>query len=180
MEPRFGLEFSDGSEPAPPLLDSAGQPLVFESVQAPTLVPTQVATPRPRKPTQNIMKRKVLLVEDDVPTTEIYRILLEKEFFEVEIATNGLKALESVYRCTPDLILCDLMLPEMSGVEVVTELRSDPRTRHIPVMMMTVSSSEENELMGIQCGADDFVCKMMKKNIMMARVNRLLNRVAPD
>ena len=121
-------------------------------------------------------KPKVLIVEDDRDMAEVLSILLQREMYDVEKAYNGYEALQKVYEQCPDFILCDYMMPQMNGLELVNRLRRDPRTSSIPILMLTAVDSEENELQFINCGADDFVSKATKSEIMLARIRSLLAR----
>ncbi|MBX7138664.1 MAG: Flp pilus assembly complex ATPase component TadA [Oligoflexia bacterium] len=123
-----------------------------------------------------LARQKVLLVEDDENTRAVLSLLLRGEMFEVEEAANGVEALEKIYQQVPQVIILDLMMPKMNGSEVVQRLRRDPRTRAIPILMLTAADSDENELQAISAGADDFVSKTTDAKVMLARVYRLLDR----
>lgn len=123
-------------------------------------------------------KRRVLLVEDDENMRTVLTMLLERARYEVTGAGNGSVALEMLLENPPDLVLCDMMMPEMSGTELVTILRRDPMTRDIPVLMLTAADTQENELKLMSCGADDFVSKTTDQKILLARVERLILRSA--
>lgn len=127
-------------------------------------------------PQQNVglKRRRVLLVEDEETTRSVISMVLKSEMFEVEEAINGLEALEKVYAKVPDLIVCDIMMPKMSGLEFISKLRADKRTNQIPVIMLTAADTEENEVQAIACGANDFISKTSSAKVMMARVQRLL------
>ena len=127
---------------------------------------------------QNIGKRRVLLVDDDADVRAVMSALLEDSMYEVIQAADGKEALKAVYDRAPELVVCDLMMPKMSGREFVQALRNDKRTKNIPVIMLTAASTEENELELIRSGADDFVSKTAKSDILLARVGRLLGRAA--
>ena len=125
-----------------------------------------------------IAKRRILLVEDDEDTRAVLSLLLKGEMFDVEEAGNGQEGLDKVYAHVPELILCDLMMPKMDGTQMVDRLRKDPRTRHIPVLMLTAADSEENEIKALNHGADDFVSKTSDTKVMLSRIYRLLDRAA--
>lgn len=122
-------------------------------------------------------KRRLLLVEDDDSTRTILSMLFKDQFFDVIEAENGLEGLEMVHSQHPEIIVCDLMMPRMSGIEMLKKLRADTRTRDIPVLMLTAASTEDNELALMESGADDFVSKTTDSKVMLARVNRLLARL---
>lgn len=123
-----------------------------------------------------LQKRRVLLVEDDPNTRWIIAELLRSQLYEVDEAQNGIEGIERVYANPPEVIVCDLMMPKMNGIEMVQRLKSDSRTRNIPVLMLTAAGTEENELRSITTGAEDFVSKTTDSKIMLARVQRLLDR----
>jgi len=121
-------------------------------------------------------KRHLLLVEDDNDTRWIMARLLEKEMFEVTEAENGIDGLNKIYERVPDLIVLDLMMPGMDGMELLQKLRADKRTSKIPVLMLTAAASEENEIDLIKKGADDFISKGSDTAVLLARIDRLLSR----
>lgn len=136
--------------------------------ELPVVVGQSKAQPKP-----GVAKRKVLLVEDDENTRMVLALLLQKEFFEVIEAANGREALNLMFNDLPDIILSDVMMPDIDGVQLVQRLKGDPRTREIPVIMLTANDSEENELKLLASGADDFVSKTTNPAILIARVQRL-------
>jgi len=121
-----------------------------------------------------LTRRHVLLVEDDPNMRAVLSILLERELYDVTEAGNGQEGLEKVYERMPDLILCDLMMPKVSGLDLLRRLRADPRTAKIPVLILTAADSEENEIDIISSGADDFLSKTADSKVMLARIDRLL------
>jgi len=123
-------------------------------------------------------KPKILLVEDDEDTRSVLSMLLKGELFDVVEAANGYEGLEKVYEAMPELILCDLMMPKMDGAQMVERLRRDPRTKAVPVIMLTAADTEENEVKTIASGADDFISKTADTKVMLARIYRLLERSA--
>jgi CheY-like chemotaxis protein/nucleoside-triphosphatase THEP1 len=127
--------------------------------------------------TVEIPKRRVMIVDDDEGIRAIFQSLLEFEMFEVVSAADGHEALKLIYEQQPELVLCDLMMPNMNGEELLGRLRGDARTREIPVLVLTAAATEENELDLLKKGADDFVSKTARAEIIVARINRLLNRV---
>jgi type IV pilus assembly protein PilB len=125
-----------------------------------------------------IQKRKLLLVDDDADLRSLYSHILKMQMFDVSQAVDGQSALEAVYERIPDVIVLDLMMPKMNGKEVLERLRANPQTRNIPVLMLTASASEDAELDSLKVGADDFVSKASRTEVIVARINRLLNRAA--
>ncbi|MCO6431627.1 MAG: type II/IV secretion system protein [Deltaproteobacteria bacterium] len=122
-----------------------------------------------------ICKRRILVADDDENVRMVYKLLLEQHMYEVEEATNGFEALEAIYRRPPSLLVLDLMMPKMNGLEALERLRQDPQTRNIPVLMLTAAATDENELNLLKHGADDFVSKTANSDIILARINRLLS-----
>jgi two-component system phosphate regulon response regulator PhoB len=129
------------------------------------------------------MKTHILVVEDEPPLVELLRYNLEKEGYLVDVAEDGAAALERVRGSTPDLIILDWMLPELSGIEVCRQLRADPDTKEVPVIMLTARGEEADRLKGLASGADDYVVKPFSPAELLARVRAVLRRStasAPD
>ena len=129
------------------------------------------------------MKPHILIVEDEPPLVELLRYNLEKEGYLVDVAEDGVAALERVRGSTPDLIILDWMLPELSGIEVCRQLRADPDTKEVPVIMLTARGEEADRLKGLASGADDYVVKPFSPAELLARVRAVLRRStasAPD
>lgn len=125
-------------------------------------------------------KEKILIIEDDRDIAELIHYNLEKENFRVQVAHNGQKALDSVRRNQPDLILLDLMLPELDGLEVCKILKRDSRTSRIPIIMLTAKSAESDKIVGLELGADDYITKPFSPKELLARVKALFRRVNPE
>ena len=129
------------------------------------------------------MKPKIVIVEDEAPLLEVLRYNLETEGYLVDVAEDGAAALDKVCRSTPDLIILDWMLPELSGVEVCRQLRAEPDTKEVPVIMLTARGEEADRLKGLASGADDYVVKPFSPAELIARVRAVLRRStasAPD
>ena len=107
---------------------------------------------------------------------EVLNLSLSRESFEVFEAANGEDGLKMIFECNPDLVICDLMMPRMNGVELLQRVRSDAQTRHLPMLMLTAADSEENELQLMVSGADDFVSKTAEHKLLLARIRRLIGR----
>ena len=127
-------------------------------------------------------KAKILIVDDEKNIVEAVKYNLEKEGFRTLTAFDGAKALEAARRELPDAVLLDWMLPEMDGLEVCRALKQDEKTRHIPVVMLTVKSHETDKVLGLEMGADDYVTKPFSARELVARVKAVLRRltVAPS
>ena len=119
---------------------------------------------------------KVLAIEDDPNTLELIGVYLENEGFSAIKAGNGRKGLEMAGRHQPDLVLLDLMLPEMDGWEVCRQLR---KTSDVPIIMLTARGDEIDRVSGLTLGADDYVVKPFSPRELMARVRAVLRRAAP-
>jgi two-component system phosphate regulon response regulator PhoB len=120
----------------------------------------------------------ILLVEDETAVANILRKQLQHEGYFCEWVTDGEKALLSVRRHAPDLVLLDRVLPGMTGDEVVRRIKSDPRTQAIPVIMLTGKGEESDELVGLALGADDYVSKPFSFKVLLARIVAQLRRQA--
>jgi two-component system phosphate regulon response regulator PhoB len=121
-------------------------------------------------------RTKILIVEDDQDIRELLRFNIEKSGYLPLVAEQGEKALEMAKKHTPDLILLDLMLPQMSGLEVCRQLRQDPMLQHIPIMMVTAKGEEMDRVVGLELGADDYVVKPFSVREIVLRTQKLLER----
>jgi CheY-like chemotaxis protein len=101
----------------------------------------------------------VLVIDDEKDLLELVRYNLEKEHLDVITATDGQAGLEIGLRHKPDLVLLDLMMPGMNGLEVCKELRSDARTKRVPIIMLTAKAAETDKIVGLEMGADDYIVK---------------------
>ena len=118
----------------------------------------------------------ILVVDDEQPIIELIRYNLQKEGFDVLTAENGAKALELARAEKPDLIILDLMLPDMGGFDICRVLRNDDSTAHIPIIMATAKSSDTDIVSGLELGADDYVTKPFSPKVLVARVKSVLRR----
>lgn len=119
-------------------------------------------------------KKKILIVEDEESLLKLESILLISKGFEVKGVANGRAALEAVVEDKPDLVLLDIMLPEIDGFEVCRQLKSDPATRHIPVIMLTAKKSREDMVRGEKVGADWYITKPFKSAMVIETIQRFL------
>ena len=119
-------------------------------------------------------KRRILVVDDHEDNIELLRARLEARGYEVEGASDGQAALDAVQRTCPDLILLDVMMPKMDGMEVVKRLKANKGLPFIPVIMQTALDSTENKVEGLDAGADDYITKPINFAELEARVNSLL------
>ncbi|MCK8625718.1 response regulator YycF [Apilactobacillus kunkeei] len=119
------------------------------------------------------MMAKILVVDDEKPITDIEKFNLEKEGYDVVVAYDGEEALQKVEEESPDLIILDLMLPKVDGLEVAREVR---KTRDMPIIMVTAKDSELDKVLGLELGADDYVTKPFSNRELVARVKANLRR----
>jgi two-component system, OmpR family, response regulator RegX3 len=118
---------------------------------------------------------RILIVEDEPGLAESVRYALETEGFEVTVADTGLAGLDIARRSGPDLVLLDLMLPEMSGLDVCRQIRS---SSDVPIIMLTAKDSEADKVSGLELGADDYMTKPFSMRELIARVRAQLRRAA--
>ncbi len=121
--------------------------------------------------------RKVLIVEDEADIRQLVKLYLDREGFRTLQATTGAEALWSVKSEKPDLLVLDLMLPEIDGIEVCKRLRNAPETATLPIIMLTAKAEEADTVVGLELGADDYVTKPFSPKSLVARVKALLRRV---
>lgn len=120
------------------------------------------------------MSARVLVVDDILPNVKLLEAKLSSEYYDVITASNGKEALEKAAKESPDLILLDVMMPEMDGFEVCRRVKADPVTAHIPVVMVTALTDTEDKVRGLEAGADDFLSKPINDTALLARVRSLV------
>ncbi len=125
-------------------------------------------------------KQTILVIEDEQSLVEVLSYNLANEGFDVLTATDGQEGLRRAQSSLPDLVVLDLMLPVIDGLQVCRQLRSDPRTQHIRILMLTAKSEEIDEIVGFNMGADDYVPKPFKLRPLIHRVKALLRRPATN
>jgi two-component system alkaline phosphatase synthesis response regulator PhoP len=121
-------------------------------------------------------RERVLVVDDEQDLLELVSYNLNKEGFRVVCVSSGEEALAAARRDVPDLILLDLLLPTVDGLEVCRRLKADSRTQHIPVLMLTAKSEETDVVTGLELGAEDYVTKPFSPRVLVARVKAVLRR----
>jgi two-component system alkaline phosphatase synthesis response regulator PhoP len=124
-------------------------------------------------------RQKILLVDDEPDILEMIGFNLEREGFEVFTAPNGRKALELARTHLPDLILLDVMMPEMDGMETCRELRDDARLKNTIIAFLTARNEDYSQIAGFDAGADDYISKPIKPRVLISRVKALLRRGVP-
>jgi two-component system alkaline phosphatase synthesis response regulator PhoP len=125
---------------------------------------------------QRAVRYRVLIVEDDADIRELIRYNLAQEGFVVEEAADGAQALDRIRRRVPDLMVLDLMLPGMPGLEVCRQMRAGRDTAHLPILIVTAKGTEVDKILGLEMGADDYVVKPFSPRELVARVKALLRR----
>ena len=121
-------------------------------------------------------QKKVLVVEDERPIRDMLAFNLSRAGYEVESASNGGEARTAIANRFPDIILMDWMLPDVSGLELTRQLKRDPETREIPVIMVTARVAEDDRVSGLDGGADDYVSKPFSPRELIARIRAALRR----
>jgi two-component system phosphate regulon response regulator PhoB len=121
-------------------------------------------------------KPTVLVIEDERSLLEILQFNLAKEGFEVLTASDGSEGLRRAQGAIPDVVVLDLMLPGMDGLQICRQLRADPKTQNIRILMLTAKSEEVDEIVGFNMGADDYVTKPFKLKPLVHRIKALLRR----
>jgi CheY-like chemotaxis protein len=145
-------------------------------VLGPSLTRATVARDEPASPSDagTTGSRTVLIVEDNATTTVVVRYFLELDGFEVLTAADGQEGLALALERKPDVIISDLSMPGLSGVELMHRLRADTRTSHIRILVLTADASLDNEASVLAAGADDYLVKPVEPKLLAARVKRLL------
>jgi two-component system phosphate regulon response regulator PhoB len=132
----------------------------------------------PRAPGAAAQRRreKILVIEDEADIQEVIEYNLAREGYRVTSVADGEEGLRQVKRINPDVVLLDLMLPGKDGIDVCREIKTDPLTRAIPVVMLTAKSEETDVVLGLGVGADDYVTKPFRPKELLARVQAVLRR----
>jgi len=150
-------------------------------VESPTLEEIEPEAPPPEEPSTSVASvrpQKILVADDNEIMVKILRNILESENYHVITAEDGLEALRLALQERPDLVVTDLLMPEMDGITLIKKLKSQLITRYIPIMMLTAKDEVDSEVRGIDAGADDYLTKPVNPKRLLARVSRLLKR--PD
>ena len=121
-------------------------------------------------------KEKILIIEDEKDIAKMLDYNLKKEGFRALSANNGEDGLDMARKEHPDLILLDLMLPEMDGLEVCKVVKNDTKTAHIPIIILTAKAQETDKIVGLELGADDYVTKPFSPRELIARIKAVLRR----
>ncbi len=121
-------------------------------------------------------KASILIVEDDSSLAEVLDYNLSQDGFDTRVARDGQQGLREIRLRCPDLVVLDLMLPMIDGLEICRQLRADPTTQDLLVLMLTARSEESDQLVGFSVGADDYVTKPFSLKVLLQRINALLRR----
>ena len=119
---------------------------------------------------------QILVVDDEQDILELIRHTLNKEGYEVHVAANGQQAVEKAKKIKPSLILMDVMMPVMDGMEACRQLKEDPETATLPIIFLTARSEEFAELAGFEAGADDYISKPIRSRVLLSRIRAILRR----
>src|SRR6266849_2128132 len=122
-------------------------------------------------------KQRILIIEDERALTDVLTYNLQREGYETIVAHDGQEGLRKAQTLLPDLILLDLMLPVLNGLEVCRQLRAGQSTRHIPILMLTAKAEETDQVVGFSMGADDYVTKPFSVKVLVQRIKALQRRV---
>ncbi len=137
---------------------------------------SRAATLCPNPEGLSMSQPRILIVEDERGLTQSLSWYFKREGFDVAIAEDGLEGLRKAENTLPDVVLLDLMLPGMNGLDVCRELRAGEHTRDIPIIMITAKTEETDQIVGYSLGADDYVGKPFANKVLLAKVRALLRR----
>ena len=125
----------------------------------------------------SLTPKKILIVEDEADIAQLVKLYLEKDGFRPTIAKTGVEGLKLVKAERPDMVILDLMLPEMDGLEICKKIRTSLDTALLPIMMLTAKAEESDTIIGLELGADDYVTKPFSPKVLVARVKALFRRL---
>jgi pilus assembly protein CpaE len=124
------------------------------------------------------MSEKILIIDDDLDTLRLVGLMLQRQGYQISAATNGQQGLDKAFDEDPDLILLDIMMPDMDGYEVTRRLRKNPSTMETPILMFTAKTQLDDKVIGFEVGANDYLTKPTHPSELQARVKTLLSRVS--
>ena len=122
------------------------------------------------------MTKRILIVEDDKDINDLIVFNLKKEGYEVSSLYNGTEAVDYVFKIKPDLIILDVMLPGVDGLDICRHIKSETHIKNIPILMLTAKTEESDQIVGLQLGADDYMVKPFSPKVLVARIKVLLRR----
>src|SRR5262245_34141394 len=123
------------------------------------------------------MSEKILIVDDDLDTLRLVGLMLQRQGYQISAATNGQQGLDKAFEEDPDLILLDVMMPDMDGYEVTRRLRGNPSTANTPILMFTAKTQLDDKVIGLEVGANDYLTKPTHPSELQTSVKTLLARV---
>ena len=123
------------------------------------------------------MGKKIFIVDDEPDILDFCHLVLETEGFEVRTATNGLELIKELNNFVPDLILLDIMMPDMDGWEVLRMLQNDDRYESIPIAMLTAKTQAKDKILGIQEGAVDYITKPFAPDELLERIEKIFSHI---
>jgi two-component system, OmpR family, alkaline phosphatase synthesis response regulator PhoP len=128
----------------------------------------------------SLTPKKILIVEDEADIAQLVKLYLQKDGYRPTIAKTGVEGLKLVKADRPDMVILDLMLPEMDGLEICKKIRTSMDTALLPIMMLTAKAEESDTIIGLELGADDYVTKPFSPKVLVARVKALFRRLERD
>jgi two-component system, OmpR family, phosphate regulon response regulator PhoB len=131
----------------------------------------------PNAPASTTPRLRILIIEDERGLTDVLEYNLKREGYDTLVAHDGQEGLRKAQTLLPDLILLDIMLPAMSGIDVCRELRAGERTREIPIIIISAKAEETDQVVGFSLGADDYVTKPFSVKVLLQRIKALQRRV---
>jgi CheY-like chemotaxis protein/MinD-like ATPase involved in chromosome partitioning or flagellar assembly len=124
------------------------------------------------------MAEKILIVDDDIDTLKLVGLILQRQGYEVNVASSGSQALAMMITEIPDLLLLDIMMPEMDGYEVAGQMRAEPKLAEVPIIMFTAKSQLDDKVAGFEAGADDYLTKPTQPRELLAHIKAVLARTS--
>jgi two-component system phosphate regulon response regulator PhoB len=120
--------------------------------------------------------KHILIVEDEADLAELLSYNLRRDGYEVEVCRDGASGLRRIVESVPDLVILDIMLPQLNGLQIARQMRTQPKTAQTPILMLTAKAEEVDQVSGLEIGADDYVTKPFSMKVLLARVEALLRR----
>lgn len=127
-----------------------------------------------------MQKKSILIVDDDQDIRDLLSYNLQKSGYSVNEAINGFDCLEKIKKIKPNLILLDVMMPEMDGLEVCQQIKSDPKNHDILICFLTARGEDYSQIAALEAGGDDYVTKPIKPKVLISRINAILRRTVKD
>jgi DNA-binding response OmpR family regulator len=120
--------------------------------------------------------KRIVIVEDEADLAELLSYNLQRAGYETEVCRDGQAGLRRIQETVPDLVVLDVMLPQLSGLQVARQIRTSPKTAGVPILMLTAKAEEVDQVGGLQAGADDYVTKPFSIKVLQARIEAMLRR----